>query len=126
MRARGIPATAALLPLCLSLVMPAAAAAEPPERVINLIVYGDDACPKAEGDEIVVCGRRPESDRYRIPKSLREKEESGDTSWASRVEALDNDMRFTRPNSCSVVGSGGQTGCTEQLIRQWRAERRGR
>ena len=30
------------------------------------------------------------------------------------------------PDSCSVIGSWGQSGCTQQLIRQWRAERRAR
>ena len=45
------------------------AQAEPPQRITNLLVYGDDPCPKGEGDEIVVCARRPESERYRIPKS---------------------------------------------------------
>jgi hypothetical protein len=29
-----------------------------------------------------------------------------------------------RPNSCTVVGSFGQTGCTQQMIRQWYAARR--
>ena len=49
----------------------APASAEPPQRVFNLIVYGDDPCPKGEGDEIIVCARKPESERYRIPKKLR-------------------------------------------------------
>ncbi len=32
-------------------------------------------------------------------------------------------MRFTRQNSCSVVGSGGETGCTQTMLREWWAER---
>ncbi|HEY6916801.1 MAG TPA: hypothetical protein VI381_04100 [Allosphingosinicella sp.] len=96
-------------------------------RTINIIVYGDDACPEPDNsDEIVVCGRRPESDRYRIPKALRgKKEESGAMAWTTQMEMLDQDMRYTRPNSCSAVGSGGMTGCVQQSIDQWRAERRG-
>ena len=43
------------------LAMLAPAQAEPPQRVFNLIVYGDDPCPKGEGDEIIVCARKPES-----------------------------------------------------------------
>ena len=119
--------------LALLILMPAPLsaqdAAEPmPERIINLTVYGDDACPEPENaDEIVVCGRRPESDRYRIPKDLRSKpEESGAQSWTTQMEALNEDMRYTRPNSCSVVGSYGQTGCFQEFIRQWQAERRSR
>lgn len=101
-----------------------------PSRVINLIVYGEDACPKAENpDEIVVCGRRPESDRYRIPKDLRAGEEDVPApaqSWTAQMEALNRDMRVTRPGSCSAVGSFGQSGCFQQRIDEWQAERRGR
>ncbi|QPQ55065.1 hypothetical protein IC614_00060 [Allosphingosinicella flava] len=97
-----------------------------PQRTINITVYGDDACPKAESeDEIVVCGRRPEGDRYRIPKALRDDPANlSATSWTTQMEALDQDMRYTRPDSCSAVGSFGQTGCFQERIRQWRAERR--
>jgi hypothetical protein len=94
-------------------------------RTINLIVYGDDPCPKSEGDEIVVCGHRPENERYRIPKELRKKEDRpSEVSWASRVAALEDAQRFTRPDSCSPVGTGGLTGCWQQMMRQWSAERR--
>jgi hypothetical protein len=95
-----------------------------PERTINLVVYGDDACPESTEDEIVVCARRPESERYRIPKPLREREPSGDTSWAARNEELEDASRPSRPGSCSVVGSYGQSGCFQQMINQWFRERR--
>lgn len=106
----------------------------PPEeqatRTINLMVYGNDACPEPETpDEIVVCGRLPEADRYRIPKDLRKKEEdpgAPGTSWTAQMEGLNQDMRHTRPDSCSAVGSGGQTGCFQQRLDQWHAERRAR
>ncbi|HKR25653.1 MAG TPA: hypothetical protein VJS15_10365, partial [Allosphingosinicella sp.] len=49
-----------------------------------------------------------------------------ETSWASRVEGLEEESRPMRPGSCSTVGSGGFTGCTAALIRQWYAERRAR
>lgn len=103
------------------------AEADAPSRTINLIVYGEDACPEPENaEEIVVCGRRPESDRYRIPKSLREKKEEAvpAQSWTTQMEALDQDMRHTRPGSCSAVGSFGQSGCFQQRLEQWQAERR--
>jgi hypothetical protein len=50
--------------------------ATPPERISFLVIFGDDKCPEAVGDEIVVCAPAPESDRYRIPKKLRDTEEA--------------------------------------------------
>src|SRR5690606_1854829 len=44
---------------------------EDTEKVKQVFVYGDDPCPPSEGDEIVVCARLPDNDRYRIPKELR-------------------------------------------------------
>ena len=41
------------------------------ERVNLVIVYGDDACPPSQGNEIVVCARKDEEERYRIPEPLR-------------------------------------------------------
>ncbi|HEX8191470.1 MAG TPA: hypothetical protein VF552_01085 [Allosphingosinicella sp.] len=112
---------------------PAAAGAavqdEPPQREIRVTVYGDDPCPVASSpDEIVVCGRQDEDERYRIPRSLRERGERrpGGTAWGARAEDLDEAQRDTRPGGCSVVGTGGQSGCSAALVRQWYRERRGR
>jgi hypothetical protein len=94
--------------------------------VITLLVYGEDACPLTNGDEIVVCSRRPEAERYRIPPKLRQKADdfSGDRgSWTSHNEALEASTRFTRPNSCSTVGTGGQTGCLAAALHQWYLEK---
>ncbi len=106
---------------------PALAAEAPPPVTRTATVFGDDPCPKARKDEIVVCGRLPENERYRIPKAFRSKprdDSSGGASWASRVEGLEAAQRFTMPGSCTAVGSGGQTGCTQAMIRQWFLERR--
>jgi hypothetical protein len=99
----------------------------PPERVSFLITFGTEPCPKAEGDEIIVCAAQPEGDRYRIPKPLREEEEQdvAGGSWTSAVESLDNYARAILPNSCSVNGSNGFTGCRQQALQTWHAERRG-
>jgi hypothetical protein len=110
---------------------PAAASAQTegaPTRTATVIVYGNDRCPVANGDEIVVCSRRPENERYRIPKELRRNlpHRPSEVSWGSRVDQLDDAARDQRPNSCSTVGTGGQTGCFQQRIRQWAAERRAR
>ena len=42
---------------------PAVAQDDQPQKIFNLIVYGDDPCPTGEGEEIVVCARKPESER---------------------------------------------------------------
>ena len=97
-----------------------------PEREANVIVYGDDPCPPASGDEVVICARRPEDDRYRIPEALRGSGRRQELGGISRVEALEESQRDTRPGSCSVVGSFGATGCTQQMIRDWYADRRAR
>ena len=103
-----------------------AAEGDTPERFSVLLTYGDDKCPEPEGDEIVVCAREPESERYRIPKPLRKSEEelAADRSWTSRVEQHDEISRTTRPGSCSVVGTFGFSGCTSAAIRRWFEERR--
>lgn len=100
--------------------------AEVPQKFSVLVTHGDEPCPVAEGDEIIVCAQRPESDRYRVPKELRgqDKEASaGGQSWASAVAGYDDVARVGRPNSCSPVGSNGFTGCQAAALRQWFAER---
>ena len=116
----------ALLAATMALAMPATAQDSVPGRRAELTVYGDDPCPQSTDDEIVVCHRRPEDERYRIPAPLRRSSQNSEQSWGARVETLDEVSRDTRPNSCSVVGAFGQSGCTQQMIRQWYAERRAR
>ena len=98
----------------------------PPVRVSFLVTFGSEQCPDAVGDEIVVCAPQPEGDRYRIPKPLRDEEESviAGGSWTSAVESLDGYARAILPNSCSANGSNGFTGCLQQALQQWHAERR--
>lgn len=104
------------------------AALDTPERINILVTYGEDECPEAEGDEIVVCAHRPESERYRIPKEVREaeaeEEQRGGQSWASALASHEEAARPGRPGSCSVVGTYGSTGCQAAIMRQWFDERR--
>lgn len=120
------PRSISALTLVAAALLPAASArAEAPERVEALVVYGDDPCPESKDGAIVVCARKPESERYRIPKDLREKQEVvGGQNWVSRVETMETAGRQLLPNSCSVVGANGQTGCTQAMLRQWFEERR--
>ena len=118
---------ALILPLLLTAVVARADDPPPPpqEKIATLVVYGSDPCPASTGDEIVVCAREPESERYRIPKRLRHtKPKAAERSWSDRVQTLETVSRIGTPNSCSPVGSGGQTGCFEKLIREAREERR--
>jgi len=103
---------------------PALAQDDPPERQSQIEVFGDDPCPPSSDDEIVVCHRRAEEERYRIPAPLRRSSQRSEQAWGARVETLDEVSRDSRPNSCSVVGSYGQTGCYQQMIRQWYDSRR--
>lgn len=99
--------------------------AEIPERISFLVAFGSETCRDPVGDEIVVCANVPENERYRIPLALRKKERVvTDRSWSSAVETLDSFAADLRPNSCSVNGSNGFTGCTQKMLQQWFAERR--
>lgn len=102
--------------------------AQEPARQIHITVYGEESCPTPrDEEEIVVCARRPEEERYRLPPTLRERpDRPAEISWHARNEVLEEDARTMRPDSCSVVGSGGQGGCASALVRQWYDERRGR
>jgi hypothetical protein len=117
---------ARLLVLFALLAAPASAQDEAPARQSELTVYGDDPCPRSTDEEIVVCHRRPEEERYRIPAPLRRSTRNAEQAWTSRVESLEEASRDARPGSCSVVGSFGQSGCTQALIRQWYEARRAR
>ncbi len=118
-----------LAPCLLALTLtPGPAPAAEPVRQIHITVYGEDHCPEARDDEeVVVCARQPEEERYRVPPALRERRDRpSETSWQARNEMLEQDARTMRPDSCSVVGSAGQTGCQAAFVRQWYDERRSR
>ena len=103
--------------------LPAPAAAQQ-SSVAEIIVYGNDPCPRSTDDQVVVCARRPESERYRIPERLRQGGSlQSRQAWANRAIQFETYGR-TGINSCSPVGPGGHTGCSQQLINQAFKERR--
>jgi hypothetical protein len=123
--------------LCLAaLAMPVAArAADPviptpePGKTVSIIVYGDDPCPAGKSDEIVVCARQPESERYRIPKRFRGKKAAASpasNSWGNKVQSSEDASRMAAglPDTCSAVGTGGQSGCYQQFMNQAYQQRR--
>lgn len=105
-------------------MLPAPAVAQQQGGLAEVIVYGTDPCPRSTDDQVVVCARRPEAERYRIPPKYRPggtRQET--TAWGKKAQALET-VGATGINSCSPVGPGGFTGCLTQVIKQAREERR--
>ena len=86
------------------------------EKINQVIVYGNDKCPEANGDEILVCAVLPEGDRYRVPQIFRGGDplDPRNEAWVNRVVSLQRVGRFGT-DSCSPVGLGGFTGCTQPV-----------
>lgn len=89
-------------------------------KISTLLVFGDDPCPRSTEDEVVVCARQPESERYRIPKQLRGKRYNAarDGSWAGTAKVLEYVSTRGLPGSCSFVGTAGQTGCFRRFLEE--------
>ncbi|MCJ8156836.1 hypothetical protein [Sphingomonas sp. LaA6.9] len=108
--------------ILLALVPLGAAHAQERERINQIVVYGDDPCPASSADEIVVCARKGENERFRIPENLRgNPNDPARDSWANHAERLEYVGR-TGIGSCSTAGSGGASGCFNQIMRQAREE----
>ena len=91
------------------------------QRVIE--VFGNDRCPEGGTDEIVICKRLGEDERYRIPTQFREPTAADATTQEARVNEMVAAGR-TGADSCSPVGPTGFTGCFVQQVRNNRAEKR--
>ena len=104
--------------------LPTPVQAQQQGNIAEIIVYGNDPCPRSTDDQVVVCARRPESERYRLPPNYRP---SGTPqqmqSWANKAHVIET-VGDTGINSCSPVGPAGYTGCLTQVIRQAREQRR--
>ena len=84
----------------------------------TLIIYGNDKCP-----ENTICVRQSESERYRIPPSLRSGTPApADQPWAARAASVASAGAATGTGSCTNVGPGGSTGCMNKMFREARAE----
>jgi len=104
-------------------LVPAPAAAQE-STMSEIIVYGDDPCPRSTDSEVVICARKPEAERYRIPEKLRSGgPRQSREAWANRAKALET-VGATGTFSCSPVGPGGFTGCLTQVINEARQQRR--
>ena len=113
------------------LALPAAAgaqtqSAQPPQRVRSVTIAKGQKCPAAVGNEVVVCQTLDQP--YRIPRALRDEAPipAAGQSWANRAASVDQTSRVAGglPDTCSPVGTGGQSGCALQDNGQWAAEKR--
>lgn len=124
MRRLAMPILATVAALAGSALAAQPAPASGGERVNSIIVYGEDPCPASAGEEITVCARKAEAERFRIPAPLRETPSSRSEAWSQRVMAYETVSRMGT-HSCSPVGPGGSLGCTQRLIDAAYAEKRG-
>ena len=116
----------ASIALMLSAQAPAqdALTAKPGDEKINqLIIYGNDKCPESVGDEIVVCARMGEADRYRIPTNLRgDPNDPRNQAMSERIKSYEY-VAASGTMSCSPSGAGGFTGCGLAAINKSYAEK---
>lgn len=84
----------------------------------TLIIYGNDKCPAN-----TICVRAPESERYRIPESLRTGPLSAtQESWSARGKSVEQTGASVVGNgSCSSNGPGGWTGCWSKMMKDSKA-----
>ena len=97
-------------------------------RIRSVTLAPGERCPPSTGDEVVVCynGGNP----YRIPPQLRNDQPvaAANQSWVNRASTIDQASRVNGglPDTCSAVGTGGQSGCAQAYARAWAAEKRER
>ncbi|QKS01218.1 hypothetical protein F9288_17475 [Sphingomonas sp. CL5.1] len=100
---------------------------KPPHRIRSVTLTGNEKCPPSTSDEVVVCNRLDPNEQFRVPKELRRPPEvpAKNQSWVNRAQNVDEVGRTAGglPDTCSAVGSGGQTGCAQMNARQWYLER---
>lgn len=102
--------------------VPATAFAQQAGTQSEVVVYGNDPCPRSTDSSIVVCRHRPESERYRLPKNQQlQGSRQERQSWANKSRTVMNAGK-TGINSCSAVGPAGTSGCLIQQIEQARRE----
>ncbi len=86
-----------------------------------LMIFGSDPCPAG-----TICIRGSESERYRIPKQMRQEAPSTHNErWADRAKSIDsiNAQAAGGTGSCSTVGGGGWTGCWAKDMQAAKAEK---
>ena len=91
-------------------------------------VFGTDPCPKStDPDEIIICTRRSDNERDRIPRELRTDIKPAGPFEGPNRSALLGDASGSAGGSigsCSAVGPGGGTGCNQAMQDQYRSARK--
>lgn len=97
---------------------PSAAAQTSNDRV--LMIYGNDKCPAG-----TICIRGSESERYRIPKSIRDTTPSvtPGTNSQRALAASTASVSSSGIGSCGATGPGGYIGCWKQEMQAARAQK---
>jgi hypothetical protein len=99
-------------------------ASETGKKIAEIIVFGNDPCPRSTDSEVVVCARKPETERFRIPERLRAGgARQSREAWAQRARSFEVATR-TGVATCDAIGPSGQSGCLQKAIDQAKAERR--
>ena len=120
-----LPLFAALVALPAPALAQQAESGQPPQRIRNVTIQRGQECPKSTGDEVIVCTTIIEP--YRIPGPLRRGEPSAaNQSWVNRTAYADGVGRRAAglPDTCSPVGTGGQSGCALSWNNTYAAEKR--
>jgi hypothetical protein len=71
-------------------------------------------------DDIIVCGGTNGADRYRLPRSIREREIARDVSWSARQRDELRRSRYADP----AVGLGGDQKWESRTDYEWREGRK--
>ena len=99
---------------------------QPPQRIRSVTLGAGQKCPTSTNGEIVVCSTLDQP--YRIPKELRDTAPiaAQNQSWVNRAATVYQVGRVAGglPDTCSPVGTGGQSGCALARARAYSAERR--
>jgi hypothetical protein len=122
-------ATALALALAAALAPLPAEAQSSSERqqreVRQVIIYGNDPCPRGTEDEVVVCARRPESERFRVPQDIVDPRAPAARNNLQRDQEA-REFGASGIGSCSASGPGGGSGCLQQEINRSRRGRDGK
>ena len=78
-----------------ALLTPSAARRRAGASVSEIIVYGTDPCPRSTDDEVVVCARKPETERYPHPRG----------SAPGRLAPVAPGLGGQAPRSSTTVGA---------------------
>lgn len=117
MTKRLLIAAGVVLSALTALASPVTAQAQNNDKM--LVIFGNDPCPAG-----TICVRKGESERFRIPKDLRQSAPSTHNErWADRARSI-QDVGATGTGSCSAVGGGGWTGCWAKEMREAKAARK--